>query len=206
MLELELKARVVDVARVRNALRESGAIRCFAGRLRDRRFDRGGELKERDQVMRIRSERGDDGSVSVVLAWKGPTHLHEGFKARIEHEARLAPGSDASPILEGLGFEVVQVIDRYVEVWSLGEGEARIEWYPEMDELIEVEGSAEAIDRLIVATGIDRAAFSADPLPRFAAEYARRTGRPARLLLDASEELPAHWPSSPRRPTVVPQE
>ncbi|HET9066421.1 MAG TPA: hypothetical protein VFN22_11430 [Gemmatimonadales bacterium] len=192
MLELELKARVDDPDAVRAALRRHGATCTFAGRLQDRRHDRGGELAEQDQVLRVRHRMPLEGTPTEVVAWKGPTHTHDGYKARLEHEAVLAPGERIGAIIDALGYQVTEVIDRHVEVWQLDGGAARIEWYPEMDVLLEVEGDAAAIERLISATGLPREAFSAEPLPAFAAAYQRRTGRTAVLAL--SDGPPSHWP------------
>lgn len=192
MLELELKARLDDPDAVRTALRTHGAVCHFAGRLRDRRYDRGGELAGRDHVLRVRERIPFAGDTTEVVAWKGPTHTHDGYKARLELEAVLAPGEQMGPIVDALGYAVTQVIDRHVEVWRLGDGEARIEWYPEMDVLLEVEGDAAAIEQLISATGLRRDAFSTEPLPAFAAAYRARTGRPAVLTL--TDVPPSHWP------------
>lgn len=192
MLELELKARVDDPDAVRAALRRHGATCTFAGRLRDRRHDRGGELARQDHVLRVRQRTPLEGAPTEVVAWKGPTHTRDGYKARLEHEAVLAPGEQMGAIIAALGYTVTEVIDRHVEVWQLGGGEARIEWYPEMDVLLEVEGDAAAIERLTTATGLPREAFSAEPLPAFAAAYQRRTGRMAVLAL--TDGPPSHWP------------
>ncbi len=192
MLELELKARVDDPDAVRSALRTHGAACRFAGRLRDRRYDRGGELAGHDHVLRVRQQTPLRGVMTEVVAWKGPTHTSAGYKARREHEALLAPGAQMGAIIDALGYEVTQVIDRHVEVWALGDGEARLEWYPEMDVLLEVEGDPAAIERLIGATGLPREAFSTQPLPAFAEAYRARTGRAAVLAL--TDSPPSHWP------------
>lgn len=192
MLELELKARLDDPGAVRTALQSAGATCRFAGRLQDRRYDRGGELSGRDHVLRLRQHMPIEGEPSEIVAWKGPTHVHDGYKARVEHEAVLAPGERLGEVVAALGYDVVQVIDRHVEVWHLAGGQARIEWYPEMDVLLEIEGDAPAIERLIHASGLARDAFSAEPLPAFAKAYRRRTGRPAVLALSGA--APSHWP------------
>jgi hypothetical protein len=89
---------------------------------------------------------------------------------------------------------VVHAIDRHVEVWHVAGGSARLEWYPDADTLLEIEGDAAAIERIAAATRLPRTAFTAEALPAFARRFAERTGRPARLALVADDEQPSHWP------------
>lgn len=197
MLELELKAEVADVDAVRVALDAAGGTCHFRGRLRDRRYDADGHLTARDEVLRVRRYEATDGMVREELTWKGPTHLSpEGYKARQELECRLAGGAPAHALLEALGYRVVQAIDRHVEVWYVNGGSARLEWYPDADTLLEIEGDAAALERVAAATGLTRNTFTADALPAFARRFTERTGRPARLALLADDERPSHWPVS----------
>ena len=72
-------------------------------------------------------------------------------------------------------------IDRRIEVYRLGAAVLRLERYPRMDTLLEVEGPPAAIERAVAATGLPRERFHAESLPYFLAAYRRRTGRQARL-------------------------
>ncbi len=84
-------------------------------------------------------------------------------------------------ILERLGFAVSVRIDRRVEVYRLRHAILRLEWYPAMDVLLEVEGEPDDIERAIVATALPRDCFLAESLPYFVAAYERRTGQAAVL-------------------------
>jgi adenylate cyclase class IV len=107
--ELELKAVVADAERLRHRLREAGAELGSGGRMTDVRYDRGGELTQRDEVLRARTYRHAEGRVEFVLAWKGPTgRSPHGFKLREEIE--LAAGADPGPLLQALGYRPVHVI------------------------------------------------------------------------------------------------
>lgn len=194
MLELELKAVVDDPEALREHL-GGGAAAVFVGRMLDRYYDHGGSLAARGEVVRVRRTIPVDGEPREELAWKGPTHLHEGYKARREIELGLSPGASGGAFLTALGYQPIRAVDRHVEVHRLHGGVARLEWYPRMDTLIEVEGDAGAIEAIIRATGLPRSAFRADPLAAFEAEYQARTGSPALLSLDHPDETPAHWPS-----------
>ena len=147
--------------------------------MRDRRCDRGGILEGRDEVLRLRSYRGT--TSYGVLAWKGPVSIRGGYKRREEHETRLEDPDAALTILEHLGYEVVMRIDRTIAEYRLAQAAVRIEWYPAMDVLVEVEGEPAAIERAIAATGIPRHRFLPESLRFFITDYERRTGRAARI-------------------------
>lgn len=180
--ELEVKARVEDAAALRAALVRAGAILEFQGDMLDRRFDRGDRLADRDEVLRVRVFRQADGAPAyAVLGWKGPHSKQGRYRRRAEAEARVADPDGVMTILERLGFAVSLRIDRRVEVYRLGEAVLRLEWYPDMDVLLEVEGEPAEIERAVAATGIARERFLAESLPYFVAAFERRTGRAALL-------------------------
>lgn len=181
--ELEVKAVVSDADAIRRALDAAGARLDFAGMMRDRRFDRDGVLTARDEVVRVRVWEAEEVSHRrAQVAWKGKTTRDaSGYKQREEIEFGAEDGPQAIRLLEALGYEVVEAIDRYVEVRELRGTVARIEWYPRMDVLIEIEGAPEGIEALITIAGIPRAACLADSLAQFAARYSERTGTAAVL-------------------------
>ena len=177
--ELELKARVDDPAALEAALAHAGAELVFRGEMRDRRFDRGGMLEGRDEVLRLRSYRGT--TRYGVLAWKGPVSVRGGYKRREEHETRLEDPDAFLTILERLGYEVVMRIDRTIAEYRLAQAAVRIEWYPAMDVLVEVEGEPAAIERAVSLSGIPRDRFLPESLSFFVVAYERRTGQRAQI-------------------------
>jgi adenylate cyclase class IV len=184
-VELELKGVVPDPAATRSALIYAGATSGFRGMLFDRRYDRAGEFAARDEVVRLRTYRGADGSVRSQLGWKGPTtRSPEGYKQREERELDVRDG-DPEKFLAALGLVEVHAIDRYIEMYALAEGHARLEWYPRMDVLMEVEGTPEAIEAIIAATGIARSAFTSDALAAFTARYDLRHSAAPSLIAQA---------------------
>lgn len=182
--ERELKAVVADASAVRKSLQAHGARCIREGRMTDVRYDKDGVLVAAGEVLRVRRYAPVGGAPEGRLAWKGAASQDEhGFRAREEHEVRFVGATDtAEAILRGLGYEVLAVIDRWVEYWELDGGTARLEWYPRMDVLCEVEGTPEGIERAILATGIPRAAFCADAIADFVARYDATSG-PAALSL-----------------------
>jgi adenylate cyclase class IV len=182
--ELELKARVDDPAALEAALQRAGAELVFRGAMIDRRYDRAGALQARDEVLRLRVYHfppGDGRPGFGVLGWKGPMSVRSGYKHREEHETRVDEPDAALVILERLGYEVVDRIDRNIAEYRLAGATVRIEWYPAMDVLVEVEGEPAAIERAATASGLPRERFLPEPLPYFVTAYERRTGRTARL-------------------------
>jgi len=184
--ELELKARVDDPAALERLLLRAGAQLAFRGAMVDRRYDRGGVLAERDEVLRLRIYQPPMGPAAGVLSWKGPVSVRNGYKHREERETRVADPDEALAILERLGYDVVMRIDRTIAEYRLGDATVRIERYPAMDVLVEVEGEPDAIERAVAATGLARDRFLPEALPYFVAEYEARTGRRARIAADAA--------------------
>jgi adenylate cyclase class IV len=177
-----VKARVEQPDALRTALERAGATLEFAGDMIDRRFDRAGSLAARDEVLRLRVYRAATGGPATgVLGWKGPQSTRDGYRHRRETEARVADPDQVVTILEQLGFTVAVQIDRRVEVYRLGDTVLRLEWYPAMDVLLEVEGPPAGIERAIAATGLTRERFVPESLPYFVTAYEARTGRSAVL-------------------------
>ena len=143
-------------------------------------------LERRDEVLRLRIYRPADGGAAwSELGWKGRKRERAGYRHRPEWETRVADADAAGAILERLGYDVSLKIDRRVTQLGLGGAVIRIEWYPEMDVLVEIEGGPDDIERAIRATGLPRDAFLPKSLPHFMRAYERRTGRRARLAHDA---------------------
>ena len=179
--ELELKARVDDPDAVRKALIGAGAALVYRGAMLDRRFDRKGRLEARDEVVRLRVfHPADDSGTWGVLGWKGPGSTRGAYRHREEWESHVADPKAVLVVLRRLGYKIVRRIDRAVEQYQVNGATVRLEWFPAMDVLVEVEGEPDAIERAIAATEMPRDAFLPETLPYFTAAYEQRTGRAAR--------------------------
>jgi predicted adenylyl cyclase CyaB len=181
--EVELKAVVGDEAALRARIERSGGRLTFAGLMTDRRYDDARRrLSERDEVLRLRVYRDLTGAVvQTYLEWKGPTSLDQGYKVREELSTSVSEPSTLDQMLVRLGFAVVREIDRAIAQYALDGTVVRVERYPRMDVLVEVEGSPDAIERAISALAIPRSNFSAARLADFAAAFEARTGARAAL-------------------------
>ncbi|HEY2895516.1 MAG TPA: class IV adenylate cyclase [Gemmatimonadaceae bacterium] len=192
MREVELKA-VLDSWRDRSIrLERAGATRVFFGRIEDRRFDTPERsLAARDIVLRLRTYRGADGS-RAELEYKGATAYEDGYKVRDEVGSTVSDPEAVARILSGLGYTITRAIDREIEQWDLEGASVRFERYPRMDDLVEVEGAPDTIERAIAALGISRNAYTAERLTDFAMRYEARTGQRAAL---SDAELGANAPA-----------
>jgi adenylate cyclase class IV len=194
VIELELKAVVPDPDLVRARVLAAGATPGFRGYLYDRRLDRAGTLTAEDQVLRVRAYKGAGGH--TVLGWKGRTErTADGYKSRPELEVKVE--GSPSPLLslfKLLGYEVVHTIDRVVETYTVAGATLRLEWYPRMDVLIEVEGTPACIEEAITIIGLPRAEFTAESLTAFTGRYRDRTGRASAVSLSEIGRDPPEWP------------
>jgi adenylate cyclase class IV len=183
---------VDDADSLRQRLIAAGAELSFRGLMQDRRYDRDGALAARDEVLRVRTFATGDLPPRVVLGWKGPVSQSSGgYKQREEHECQCT-GASPAVIIERLGYREVHAIDRWVEQFALTDTMIRIETYPRMDILVEVDGTPAAIESAIALTGIPRSAFTAESLSAFVSRFEERTGETAVLSADGfpSEALP----------------
>ena len=181
MLEVELKSCVDDIERRQGAIEAAGAKLVFSGRLEDRRYDMPDRsLTSRDQVLRVRVYR-DAHSSRAELDWKGPTRRENGYKLREELETMIADADALIAILGQLGYVVTIEIDREIVQYDLEGAMIRFERYPRMDNLVEVEGTPEQIERAIAALGLPREGFTSERLPDFAGRFEARTGTRAAL-------------------------
>ena len=180
MREVELKGAVPDIGSTRAALRAAGAHLVYRGRLEDKRYDSPDRaLALRDHVLRLRVYR--DTAVRAMLDWKGPTTYQDGYKVREEHSVSLGDPDDLALMLDRLGYVVTREIDREIEQYTVVGATVRLEQYPRMDVLAEVEGEPEAIERAIDLLGLPRPSFTTERLPDFVRHFEDRTGQRAAI-------------------------
>jgi len=78
-------------------------------------------------------------------------------------------------------------------VYRVHGAEVRLEWYPRMDVLVEVEGTTETIEAALGVTGLPRGAFEPEPLAEFVRRFELRTGETAALALADLKEGRPQW-------------
>jgi predicted adenylyl cyclase CyaB len=176
MREVELKAVVADAEAAQRTLVAAGGKLTFEGTLADRRYDsEGGELSDRDEVIRVRTYSDKSGS-RTLLDWKGPADTRSGYKVREEISTGISDEAALATMLEKLGYVVVKEIDRRIAQYEAFGAAIRFEFYPRMDTLVEIEGEPAAIERAIEAMGMARGEFTSETLTAFVQRFERRTG------------------------------
>lgn len=183
--EFELKAAPPGgVTEIRQKLVDAGWGLSFEGMMSDRRFDTPDRrLESRDEVLRVRRMTPLTGESLTQLAWKGPASEEGGYRVRPEAETLVEDTETAVAILENLGYsEVTLAIDRRIAVYEKGDVQARIEIYPEMDDLVELEGAPDRVEARFADLGLPREAWKPWPLDEFIRRYEERTGSKARLV------------------------
>jgi predicted adenylyl cyclase CyaB len=187
MREVELKAVVPDEEAVRARLSAAGAALRFVGTLHDRRYDTADRaLRRRDDVLRLRVRRprvsnGDTPPASAIVEFKGRATVEAGYKVREEVGSGVDDADALDAILRALGYTVTREVDREVAVYDLHGALVRLERYPRLDLLVEVEGDPQAIESAIATLGIARASFTAEPLLAFVRRFEARTGERAAI-------------------------
>jgi predicted adenylyl cyclase CyaB len=176
MLEVELKAVVVDLAAARKQVEKAGALLVYEGRLVDRRYDiESRELADRDEVLRVRRYESG-GAAKTYLDWKGRTETQGRYKIREEVSTLVDDFAAVEHILDKVGFIVTMEIDRDIAQYELGGATIRFESYPRMDILVEVEGTPDSIEQAIEALGMLRGEFTSERLATFVSRFEKRTG------------------------------
>lgn len=190
MREAELKAVVDNLDARRKLVERAGGTPTFVGRLIDRRYDSvRGELMSRDHVLRLRVyER--EGKKEGHLDWKGETRYEEGYKVREEISTSVGDPDVFAAILSNLGLTVVREIEREIAQYSLAGATVRFERYPRMDDLVEVEGTPDAIEKAIALIGLPRSEFTTGRLVDFVVAFEQRTGSRAAI---SSRELAGEY-------------
>ncbi len=179
MREVELKSLAPDPKKTIAALRAAGAVLALDGMLRDTRYDTAERaLLAKDHVLRIREFTGADGA-KATLDWKGPTSYADGYKVREEISAAIGDAKSFAQLLEGLGYIVIREIDRRISQFEIRGATVRVEMYPRMDALVEVEGEPGAIEAAIAATDLPRAGFTTERLQDFVLRFESRGERAA---------------------------
>ncbi len=181
MREVELKSVVDDVEARRRKVEAAGGRLTFAGRLLDVRYDLADRsMTGRDHVLRLRVYESGAGRHGHV-EWKGETRYENGFKVREELSTSVSDPDITAEILARLGFVATMEIDRKIAQYDLEGVVVRFEEFPDMDQLVEVEGEPDTIERAIGIIGLPREGFTSQRLPGFVAAFEARTGRGAAL-------------------------
>ena len=151
-LEVEVKFYAPDLTAVRQTLLTQGA-ELVKGRIYERnlRFDDpfGGLLRKR-QLLRLRQ----DGATRLTFKGDPPPGTISEAKAREELELTVSDFDTAVALLQRIGFQPVQIYEKYRETFQLGPVEVVLDELP-FGNFIELEGEEAAIRAAANSLGLD---------------------------------------------------
>ncbi len=176
--EKELRGKIDDLNKFRDQLNIAGAKMSQKGFMQDYYFDNPFlNLKSKNQKLRIRVI---DYKL-IQLCWKGPISVDKQTKIREEIEVGVKNVESLIKIFEKLGFQNTRFYERYFETYLLYDVKIRIEQFPIMDILVEIEGEQHLINRAVTHLDISKDVFGPKTLVSFIKEYEIRNGTPAKL-------------------------
>ena len=106
-------------------------------------------LSAEKKVLRLRKDE------KARLTFKGPGHLQDSVLVRPEFEVEVSDFSQTQQILEGLGYQVYSMYEKYRETLSLDEVDVMLDEMP-YGSFVELEGpSTQAVKALARKLGLD---------------------------------------------------
>lgn len=200
-VEIETKIPVVDLDSIHQSILElGGRYRKEGGGVlfqKNTFLDTPGRrLEKNDELLRVREVREDDGDgerITASVTWKGPRETRDDvFKSRPEVETEVSDPEGAVRLLRVLGFSlVVEVFEKRIIHLSLDEVDVDLNEVPYLGGFIELEGSEEAIGRVVGRLGLSLSQATADRYEEILAEKFGDRVDLEDFTFSAAEELKA---------------
>jgi adenylate cyclase class 2 len=138
MLEVEAKARVVDLADARARAQALGGQRLGKEEQRDTYYAHPQRsFAETDEALRLRESWG-----RAELTYKGPK-VDAATKTREELTVTAEPAMTAAHLLERVGFRPVAVVAKWRETWKVRGMEVALDEVEGLGSFVEVEARTE---------------------------------------------------------------
>jgi adenylate cyclase class 2 len=151
-LEVEVKFWLAELTAVRNQLLSLGATlakpRVFERNLRLDTADQ--QLLQKRQLLRVRQDK------VVTVTFKSDTIHLPGSEAKVREEIEFeaSDGETAVLLFQRLGYNPVQVYEKYRETFQLGDVEIVLDELP-FGNFMELEGEEEGIKTAVAQLGLD---------------------------------------------------
>lgn len=145
-------------------------------------FDRGGELRRSDQLLRLRREGSQ-----ALITYKGPTKP-ERHKNREEIEFSVSDADAAEHVLERLSYQVAFRYEKYRTTFAVS-GESGVVTIDEtpMGVFIELEGPPAWVDQTAARLGLSPSQYLTASYARLYQEYRRvNPAAPPDMVFDQS--------------------
>ncbi len=149
MLECEVKFFLASPERLRDRLRQAGALPTGNAFETNYRYDRTGDpLLARQCLLRLRRDRRN------LLTYKKPDPSGgRQFKTYDELEIEVSDFATTDQILEALGFHRAQVYEKRRETYEMASVEICLDHLP-FGHFIEIEGAADRLPSVAVSLGL----------------------------------------------------
>ena len=141
----------------------------------DTLFDRGGELRSRGELLRIR-KYGDKWTVTHKAKSQNARH-----KTRVETETSVGNGFVLEQIFKSLGYEPSFRYEKFRSEWSDGQGHVVLDETP-IGSFGEIEGPPEWIDRIAGELGIRESDYITKSYAELFFDWARTNHSSARNM------------------------
>lgn len=147
MLEIEAKIKLKS----REELTSKGNLTPKSkNHIVDIYFDKNGELKSNDKVLRLRKHNDKH-----YITYKGPRIKDNNLLVREEHENNIPDFDEAKRTIEHLGFSPTQITEKIRENFTLDSYDAKIELdhYPFIGYYLEIEGKRDDVLKIMEKLG-----------------------------------------------------
>jgi adenylate cyclase class 2 len=153
LLEREVKLSFPTADAAREAVLAAGAVSARARRLQDDAlYDLPDDtLRKQGCVVRVRTERWNDGPDTTTLTVKGPVQPGQ-MKVREEHETRVERGDALIQAFDVLGLRTTFRYQKYREEFAIRGLVVAVDETP-VGTYVELEGNEDAILTMTVALG-----------------------------------------------------
>lgn len=116
-------------------------------------FDKGGELADKRQLLRLRVI---DNAKTGIITHKAPASDEKEYKKRIETEVVVDNADNTRHIFEALGYTVDWYYEKFRQSWELEGCEIVVDTMPHIGQFIEIEADSEqSITDIIQRLGLD---------------------------------------------------
>jgi adenylate cyclase class 2 len=180
-LETEIKIEVADHAPIRARLQDLGAT--FVGTADEENvyLDRDGQLVAQGESLRLRKDK------RIRLTWKGPSVFQDGVVHRAEIEIDVSSFFETAQLLQRLGYEPADHLEKRRETWRLRGVEVTLDTVA-FGKFVEVEGDPATVQALAQQLGLDLAKSLRSSYRRLQQRRQALLGGPLESLDDADED------------------
>lgn len=171
-IEIEKKYRFKDKKQrdqVVSILKESGAV--FVNEVFEENFlHKGGDLREKSAVLRVRKIAD-----TTILTYKEKVREDQDIKHRLEYETKVSDVDATEKIIQSLGFSLNVIYEKRRKTWHFEDVEVVLDELP-FGHYMEIEGTAEAIEKAEKKLGFREIEPESRGYPRLTIMYGKRVG------------------------------